>query len=422
MGLTLRTIGRVFCGLVLTLCLMLVTVPLVFSLIASFGLVCLLSLAKERYALALVASAVLSMFGLLELGLRVIPPDASPHYFRPHELLAGRAEQSGLVNYRPNESVENFHIHGGDLAALSGIKAIAEPRTVDFHTDSLGFRNREDYRGQPLVLIGDSFVVGNGNSQDAILSEVLMREHQIAAYNAGYPDGIDGYEKRLKLLQQRHGSDFRAIVVVFEGNDFPCPGERSRPASVRAAEPPAPSIADATRYVPKPVRELESYRLFFSLTRRAHYAWSNEGAGSIVHVEQFGGKDVGFLASEVRQAKEQLTCDWLRHRRFFKSIASRVALLVFVPTKYRVYGSLPKAGRETLPASPAAAFMAALAHSLQLPYLDLTPELISASGRLLEVGQYTFWRGDTHWNENGIRVAADAIAARLREEGLAPAN
>ena len=422
MRLAFRTIECVIGGLALALCLMLVTVPLGFSLLASGVLVGFLSLASERHAVALVSSAALLTFGLLEFGLRVIPSDASPYYFRPHELLAGRQVEDGLVNYEPNQSVEDFHMPGGDLAVLSGVESIAQPRTIDFYTDSLGFRNREDYAGQRLVLFGDSFVVGNGNSQDAILSEVLMHDHQVPAYNAGYPDGIAGYVQRFKLLQRIHGTDFRGIVVVFEGNDFPCPPKRSRRPPARTVEQRTPSGAGAASYIPQRIRELESYRLFFGLTRRAPDAWSKEKLSGIVLVENYGGRDVAFLKSNVEQTKQPTVCAWDLQRRFFENIANRIALAVFIPTKYRVYKSLPGVGGEALAASPASAFMAELARDLSFPYLDLTPALISASERLLEDGQFTFWRGDTHWNENGIRVAADGIAHHLRKEGLVPAH
>jgi hypothetical protein len=423
MGATARAIECVSGGLALTVCLMLVTVPLAFSLLASAVLVCLLSLAKERYAVALVSAAPVLTFGLLELGLRVIPSDASPHYYRPHELLAGGQVADELVNYKPNESVEGFRMQAGDLAVISGNESIAQSRTVDFYTDSLGFRNREDYAGQALVLFGDSFVVGNGNSQDETLSEVLTNDYQLPAYNAGYPDGIDGYAQRFKLLQQIHGTDFRGIVVVFEGNDFPCSAKRSGPPLFWNAEQRAGSRAGATNYIPQAIRELESYRLIFGLTRRAaRREWTQEQIAAAVQVEEYGGRDVAFLAGHVQQTKQATVCAWGRQRGFFRSIADQVALVVFVPTKYRVYKSLPEAGVEAPPASPAATFTAELARNLSFPYLDLTPALVSASERLLEDGKYTFWRDDTHWNENGIRVAADAIVDHLRKEELLPAE
>ena len=414
MGLVLRALEYVCGGLAITLCLMLVTIPLAFSLAASGLLVCLLSFANTRHAVALVSSSFLLTFGLLEIGLRAIPSDTSPHYYRPHELLAGQQVEGEIVNYKPNQSIEGFRMQAGDLATLASLEAVAEPRTINFHTDSLGFRNRQDYTGQRFVLFGDSFVVGNGSNQDAILSEVLMRDHGIPNYNAGYPGEIDSYEERFMLLQRAYGADFKGVVVVYEGNDFPCVEKRARRRLAESIAKRTPARASATTYIPNFVRKLESYRLFFGLTRRLW--WVHFKASEVVVVEEYGGRDVAFLASHVQKVKQPKVCAWNDHSEFFQSIANHVALVMFVPTKYRVYASLPQDGRVAPPVSSAATHMAELARDLSFPYLDLTSALIAESERLLQNGQYTYWRDDTHWNQNGIRIAAAAIADHLHKQ------
>ena len=139
-----------------------------------------------------------------------------------------------------------------------------------------------------------------------------------------------------------------------------------------------------------------------------------------VLVERHGGEDVAFLKSYAEKATGPKACTWEEQRSLFESVAERMSLLVFVPTKYRVYGSLPRGGREPLPPSTSSAFMRQLARDLSIPFLDLTPGLVAASEDLLAEGGYTFWRDDTHWNPDGMRVAADAIAELLRRETLVP--
>lgn len=395
----------------LALALMVATVPLTFALVVGTGFVVLLSRASEPHAAALVASSLLAMLGLVELCLRALPEDAGPQYYRPHEILAGHELEGDIVNYRPNQRIEGFAMPFGDLGNLSPVASIRQPRVVDFDTDDLGFRNRQPYQGQALVLLGDSFVVGNSTTQDAILSEVLTDTHGIPVYSAAYVGELEDYVARLRLLERRHGAGFKGIFVLFEGNDFRCARADRRPERRRSG---------IFRYLPGFVRELESYRALYGLTRRAyhaHLARDQVREDLSVLVKRYGDGDVAFLKKYASASRQPGACTWDEHRRLLQSISDRIALLVFVPTKYRVYASLPD-GREELPPSSSAAFLRQLAHDLSVPYLDLTPALVAASQELLPQGRYTYWRDDTHWNENGIRVAAHEIATLLRAEHL----
>jgi len=47
--------------------------------------------------------------------------------------------------------------------------------------------------------------------------------------------------------------------------------------------------------------------------------------------------------------------------------------------------------------------------------IDLTQALVNESKRLLPEGKLTFWRDDTHWNPDGIAVAAQIVAKTLNE-------
>jgi hypothetical protein len=42
--------------------------------------------------------------------------------------------------------------------------------------------------------------------------------------------------------------------------------------------------------------------------------------------------------------------------------------------------------------------------------LNLTPEFRKQAEALLARGEYLYWLDDTHWNAEGIRVAAQEIA------------
>ena len=403
-----------FC--VFSLCLMIVTVPMQVALPFSALLVFILSRAKEQYATGLVASTVLAVFVAIELLLRVIPLDARPQYYRPHELLVQSGKGNVLPKYLANRRIENFEMPYGDLVALSFIQTIMEPRTVNFYTDALGFRNRQNYAGEEFVLFGDSFVVGSGTTQEDTLAEVLTRSYHLPAYSAGFPGGVDHYIERVKYLKKLHGDGFKAIVVVFEGNDFPCAeAERQAHAARRGSR--------RYVYIPGEVRDLQSYRLFYGLTRRAYYAFKPPGQANehpVVFLQHVGNETLGFMRHHLAVLKRQKPCAWNHYRSLFESVSDQVALIVFVPTKYRVYEPLLREEGGGVPPNIQSEFLESLAGELSLPYLDVTPYLISASRRYLKKGEYTFWKDDTHWNGNGVRVAAEAISDFLRLRGLIP--
>lgn len=395
---------------------MILTIPMQAALPLSAALVVILGRTKEPYATAIVSVTLIVVFVMLELVLRLLPLDKRPQYYRPHELLVQSGKGGAVTNYLPNKRIENFHMPFGDLGALSFIETTMEPRTVNFLTDSLGFRNRTDYAGEEFVVFGDSFVVGLGNTQRDILSEILTRSYGLATYNAGFPGSIDDYVDRVTFMRDLHGHAFKAIFVVFEGNDFPCEEEEQLAHKARRA-------SRKYYYVPGEIRDLQAYRFFYGLTRRLYHAFEPPGQANdhpIVHLARIGNQTVGFLRHQLQVVKRTEPCDWRHYRALLESVAEQIQLVVFVPTKYRVYASLFNGGRGGPLPNVQGDFVEAVSRDRALPYLDLTEDLIAASREHLTRGEYTFWRDDSHWNGNGIRAAAAAIARRLRTDGLAP--
>ena len=87
--------------------------------------------------------------------------------------------------------------------------------------------------------------------------------------------------------------------------------------------------------------------------------------------------------------------------------------LVFAPTKYRVLHErcvFPEASEIAVPEANLSALpdqISAFAHDADIPFLDLTEALKRAD-------QIPWFWGDTHWNEAGHSVAAQAISNWIR--------
>jgi len=154
-------------------------------------------------------------------------------YYRPHE----KYDAGG--RYQPNVNI-TFPSPFGDLVAIGGdeFRSASEPRSIEFVTDAMGFRNRHEYRKGDTVLLGDSFVAGNGLSQEILIGERLSERTGRPHYAVAFPANLMAYAKML----EDHG--LPAYVFVFEGNDFEgddCkpyrPREKKWQDSVRAAIP-----------------------------------------------------------------------------------------------------------------------------------------------------------------------------------------
>ena len=90
-------------------------------------------------------------------------------------------------------------------------------RNQIFYVDSNGFRNKEINYQPDFILLGDSFVAGNGNEKD--ISYYMNSILGISAYNLGYPGNLNNYINNYNLIKNNF-SKTNLILFIFEGNDF----------------------------------------------------------------------------------------------------------------------------------------------------------------------------------------------------------
>ena len=64
-----------------------------------------------------------------------------------------------------------------------------ETRSIDFITDSYGFRNKPLDEGPvyDILLLGDSFTVGNGTTQESTWATLLSSRYNLKVYNLAIP-------------------------------------------------------------------------------------------------------------------------------------------------------------------------------------------------------------------------------------------
>ena len=132
-------------------------------------------------------------------------------HYRAHELL------SKETRFAANQHVELTQKHGDLLAIDPSLdRALAQPRPIVFTTDSLGFRNDRDRKPTDLIIVGDSFVVGTGNTQRDILVNALSTNFNIPSYSMSFPGDSFQYANNIEAARNELGESTCVVAVIFD--------------------------------------------------------------------------------------------------------------------------------------------------------------------------------------------------------------
>ncbi|MBI2027361.1 MAG: hypothetical protein HYS98_06135 [Deltaproteobacteria bacterium] len=341
-------------------------------------------------------------------------------YYRPSDELQFRGK------FRPNTTLTRQEPYG-DLNPLSlgelAQRNLIIPRKTIFKTDSLGFRNSADYLGQKHLLIGDSFIVGVGSSQEDILSEQLLRKDGIDTYNLASIWNLSNYAEELKRFQLRFGTSSKAFVFLFEGNDFPIENENRKIRPLTRWEENRRSLSDTLYRWNTLFSFTPFYRYLYSLYYKsyAQVTESLELKKKDVSVFKVHSIPMAFYNHYAYDVSERESYNGTQEfEKNLSDIAPFIQCLFFIPTKYRVYSDWidPKQNqvsfstytgrnleRKNIPHAQWI-YLKKLSQKLNICAVDLTDKLKKESARLLSSEQTTWWPDDTHWNKYGIAVAA----------------
>jgi len=317
-------------------------------------------------------------------------------YYRPSELMKASDPNFGSI-YKPNTQF-SMMAQFGDLEAIESV-GVKEPHEIAYHTDNLGFRNPSNYHGQEFVLVGDSFVAGFTDTQSCILTEWLRRDHKLDTYNLGFPGDLNDYVNRVMAFRKIQGNNFRVALFVFEGNDF----------GPFTHQPYAKHTLLGDYYAMFKGSSLWHYThwLYLRGIEKRHKSSTPQNM-----VEELGGKPVIFSTEDKGRLIQggSMREDDMKFASAFEMLKPNLAEIFFVPVKYRVYAPLMA---QEIRSNVGWDYLARAANQAGVPVHDLTPVLQAEAARLLPQGQYVYWRDDSHWNCNGMRVAAAEVARVL---------
>jgi hypothetical protein len=366
----------------------------------------------------LVALSLAALLALLEIpaylrwvdwsGLVGLPHALRFTHLKPWDNPANVRDEELLYRHRPGLRFQGET--PGDLVDLYGI-ATDRRYAVDVAYDENGFRNPPGRTRAEIVLVGDSFVEAGLVPFEDTLGARLERDLGVPVLNLG-GSGYGPQQERIAL--ERYGLPAKPRCVAwffFEGNDLADVGRYEEARRTGGQDP------TRTRFLARSLTANLWRRAVLAIGRPRHgdapEAVARRGVlrrgGGALYFAFAGGpltdEDRGHLAraeAEIREAARA------------SREAGAMFVLVFVPTKFRVYGPLVD-----FPAgSPCASWTANELPELLEAFARDEGLRYVAGDRLLrergEAGEVAYFPDDGHWNATGNAILAQAVAEACR--------
>jgi hypothetical protein len=352
----------------------------------------------------------------LDATTRLIPIDRFS--FRAWEAMTVAGGPTGP--FGPDRVYRNPRSYG-DLGRPPQYRHLRQHRLEDFSTDHWGFRNtvppppgRVDW-----LLVGDSFGAGSGVGDGATLASQVARLSGEGVYNASasLPLPLRDIEFTCDRLGMKQG---RVIYEFMERQEMP----------TVAADGASRHFTNG----PPARRRWERYRMWSRdagigrLNILAEWGWEavtttiglpSEGAKSpsaaeltIVRRELANGQPMLFYGGEIAVASERdrtFSPDYLVWLRSELAQRNLELVVLLVPTKYVVYGPLVKDRNGDTPSGLPLRRLAERLKAQDVFVVNLTSALRKQAADDLYRNEYVYFIDDTHWNDRGISVAAQAL-------------
>lgn len=310
----------------------------------------------------------------------------------------------------------------GDLAAAAARPEWRDTRRIRFLTDAYGFRNDpstagSDPRPFDAIVLGDSFGVAASTTQEATLSSVLARDYHLHVYNLSISRENPRQEYANLALEHARLTTTNATSVlwlIFPGNDLdePYDSELDHP------QPVWPGL----------LSRLETGFTRFRSRAALRRLVAPRGSSQVVEKRFLDGRRLLLSAPYAEHSRR--TIDDIRRHPNFRSleatldamrrlaIASQLNIaVVVVPSKEEVYSWVfndAPPWSSALEPSSFSVLMRQMCEQRHFRFLDLKPALVEASRTSYErADALLWWNDDSHWNDQGQRVAAEAIYANL---------
>jgi hypothetical protein len=321
---------------------------------------------------------------------------------------------------------------GGSLSRMVPVQHVAKRYEEQHpaylrHLDSWGYYNEPapEGGGYPIVFVGDSVLVDLGTQT---LAQVVSEIGGLPAYNHGKAGAGPFLEMQRFIVQNRFDPLPRVVVWNLSARELGAPLFLRQPVDywfqLRKGEGES---ASAIAYSSNPWDSLRPERLrsnwpstsALAYAARRSWAWIKLALLREWPDEVLGAEDplhgpMLFYRENLR-VLPLLTPD--EHAPAVVQTVAKVAkglgdlgielVVLLVPEKEQVHvHALPPAHRQALAHGPELlASIQSQLEALGIRSINLLPGFLDATVK----GQRLFWRDDTHWNDGGIRLAAEEV-------------
>jgi hypothetical protein len=341
---------------------------------------------------------VLLLWALLDLMLRFAPPEW--YTFRTSEfaMVTGRHD---MGPFRTNLVYKNSHAYG-DLASMGNCLDCRRYRPMNIRTDERGFVNPPSSGAYDAILMGDSFGLGAEQAEDANLASRISQFTGLSIYNACAPMRAISREDLMVLIDQldmTHGTVFFELMDRSLGEAGPPPKPPERERLDRWSDNAKYSaLANISRDI---VGRLYDGRLM-----------PNPYATNIARKLLPDGQTILFFPEDTQRAEPDRARWWAKYLNVLnKELSQRnfQLIVILVPSKYTVYQPLIKDAVKT---DKGEALNELQSELKDVPVVNTTAALQQAAAAELAHGNLLYWRDDTHWNAEGVRVAVEQLQAQ----------
>lgn len=386
---------------------------------------------KRRIQLYSLAPTGMVVIVLVNFALCFKSPDWLA--FRTWEVATWVNKPNGIGPFEPNRVILKEHAYG-DLAGIGNMRDMRVYRREEFHVDRFGFRNLQTEPPTNCVglVVGDSFTVGAGVSDTETLPVQLSADAAKYFYNAGAEGSFARAQAAASILHLSSGTLVFQLLERSARNAPPDLSELTENPPLELSERHPLGQPSATSALVESATELliSDHSPGLILSRKFvknledDFWIPNSYKNEVIRQRLRNGDEMLFLPEDFGPIGDQgkLASAWRCYlAAFSRRMAERhVAMIVLlVPNKGTVYGSLTDT---TTGDSGGQNLLARLEKELRaagVATLNLTPLFQSAAMQLLPQHEYLYWRDDTHWNAQGVKLAADALwSDTLRRKSL----
>jgi SGNH hydrolase-like domain, acetyltransferase AlgX len=338
---------------------------------------------------------VLLLWALLDVMLRFAPPQW--YAFRLHEFAMVTGPHD-MGPFRTNLTYQNSHAYG-DLASLGNCTDCRQYRPMNIHIDERGFANPVSSGAYDAILVGDSFGIGAEQPGGSTLASQISQRTGLSIYNACSPVRAISREHLMELIDQlgmTHGA------VFFELMDWSL-------GYFRAAQE-EPGFDGLDRWS-RNVEYSPLANVSRELVGRLYdgQLMPNPYAANVVRKLLPDRRLILFQLDDLRDAAPDGPRLWARYfivlNRELRQRNFRL-IVILVPSKYTVYQPLIKDAPKT---NKKEAFEELQKRLKDMPVVNTTAALQQAAADGIEEGRLLYWPDDTHWNGDGVRVAAGQL-------------